>query len=162
MVQSKAKTVKGYLEELPQERRAVVSKLRDVVRRNLPAGYEEAMAYGMIAWQVPLARFPETYNGQPLMYAALAAQKSGYSLYLTCAYVDSKSKTALVQAFADAGKKLDMGKSCVRFRKLDDLPLEAIGKFIGAVPVKDYLSFHEKAHASQGEEKRANARGGKP
>lgn len=162
MVQSTAKTVKGYLEELPPERRAVFSRVLDVVRRNMPAGYEEGMAFGMIGWQVPLARFPETCNGQPLMYAALAAQKNAFSLYLMCAYGEPKSKAALAQAFADAGKKLDMGKSCVRFKKLDDLPLEAIGKFIGAVPVKDYLSFYEKAHVSQSKKNRANARGGKP
>jgi uncharacterized protein YdhG (YjbR/CyaY superfamily) len=162
MVQSKAKTVKAYLDELPAERRAVVEKVLDVVRRNMPAGYEEGVSYGMIGWVVPLSRHPETYNGQPLVYAGLAAQKNAYSLYLTCANIAPESRAALQKAFADAGKKLDLGKACVRFRKAEDLPLEAIGKFIGAVAVKDCISCYEKARVPQGKKNRANAREGNP
>ena len=161
MVQSKAKTVKAYLEELPPERRAVVAKVRDVMRENMPAGYEEGVSYGMIGWVIPLSSYPQTGNGQPLGYAGLAAQKNAYSLYLTCAYTNPQSCAALEKAFTEAGKKLDMGKSCIRFKSLDDLPLAAIGTVIGAVPVKDYLSFYEKAHVAQAGKKRANARGGK-
>lgn len=161
MVQSKAMTVKGYLDELPAERRAVVAQVRDIVRRNLPAGYEEAIAYGMIAWQVPLARHPETYNGQPLLYAALAAQKNACSLYLTGCYMDPPTRAALLAAFAAAGKKIDMGKSCVRFRKLDDLALDALGKAIAAVAVPEFILRHENAHPPKGAKKRADARGGR-
>lgn len=157
MVQSKAKTVQGYLDELPPERRAVVAKVRDLVRRNLPAGYEEAMAYGMIGWQVPLARHPETYNGQPLLYAALAAQKNTYSLYLTGCYMDPPTRAGLIAASADAGKTLDMGKSCIRFRKADDLPLAALGKAVAAVALKDFIASHEKVHPP----KARNKTGGK-
>jgi hypothetical protein len=86
MASSKAATVDAYLAELPEDRRAVVSAVRDVVLRSLPAGYEESMAFGMIGYGVPLARYPDTYNGQPLSYAAIAAQKSYYALYLMGAY----------------------------------------------------------------------------
>ena len=145
MVQSAARTVEGYLKELPAERRAVVTKVRDVVRKNLPKGYEEGMASGMIGWQVPLARYPETYNGQPLGYAALAAQKNGYSLYLMGCYMDKASQAMLAKGFKEAGLKLDMGKSCLRFKSLDDLPLDAIGKVIASTPVEDFLALYEKS-----------------
>jgi hypothetical protein len=147
MVQSRAATVEQYLAELPPERRAVVSAVRDVVRANLPAGYEEAMAYGMIGYAVPLARYPDTYNGQPLAYAALAAQKSYYALYLTCATDDPADAAWLAEAFRAAGKRLDMGKSCLRFRSLDDLPLAAIGEFIGRTPPERFVAQHEAARA---------------
>jgi hypothetical protein len=161
MVQSKEKTVKGYLDELPPERRAVVAKVREIVRKNLPAGFVEAMAYGMIGWQVPLARYPETYNGQPLLYAALAAQKNAYSLYLTGCYMDPPTRAALIAASASAGKALDMGKSCIRFQKLDDLPLAALGEAVAAVALEEFIAHHEKAHPPKGAGKRAAARGGK-
>ncbi len=147
MVQSAAATVKAYLDELPAERRAVIAKVRAAIRRNLPPGYEEAMGFGMITYSVPLARYPKTYNGQPLLYVALAAQKNNYALYLTCVYSDPARAAALRDAFAKIGKKPDMGKSCVRFRKLEDLPLEAIGTLIAGMPVAEYLVRHEAARA---------------
>src|SRR6478672_7900796 len=124
MPRSAAPTVDAYLAELPAERRAVLQAVLDVVRRHMPAGYVESMAFGMIAWAVPLAVYPNTYNGQPLGYVSLAAQKHFYALYLTAAYQDDAGDGAwLRDAFARAGKKLDMGKSCLRFRTLEDLPL---------------------------------------
>jgi hypothetical protein len=147
MPRSAATTVDAYLAGLPPERRAVVGAVLDVVRRHMPAGYAESMAYGMIGWGVPLARYPNTYNGQPLGYVALAAQKGHYALYLTCAYQDAAEEAWLADAFARAGKKLDKGKSCVRFKRLEDLPLDAIGEFVARTPVDAFIAQHERARA---------------
>ena len=143
MASSKAGTVDEYLAELPEDRRAVVSAVRDVVLRNLPAGYREAMGYGMITWGIPLEEYPDTYNGQPLGYAALAAQKNYYALYLMTPYQDPAQEQWLREAFAAAGKKLDMGKSCVRFKKLDDLPLDVIGDVIASTPPEKHIAQYE-------------------
>jgi hypothetical protein len=147
MPSSKAETVEQYLQELPEDRRAVLSAVRDLVVRNLPAGYREAMGFGMITWVVPLADYPDTYNGQPLGYAALAAQKNYYALYLNCVYQDPALEQRLRDAFARAGKKLDMGKSCVRFRKLEDLPLDAIGTLIAGTPPRDFIARYEQVRS---------------
>jgi hypothetical protein len=145
MVQSAAQTVKGYLDELPKERRAVIAKVRDMIRRNLPAGYEEAMGYGMITYSIPLSRYPETYNGQPLLYVALAAQKNNYAVYLTGSYGDPTRAAKLKAGFKAAGKKLDAGKSCIRFKKLEDLPLDAIGEAIADIPADELIARYEKS-----------------
>lgn len=147
MASSRATTVEQYLDELPAERREVVSAVRDVVLRNLPDGYRESMQYGMIGYDIPLARYANTYNGQPLCYAGLAAQKHYYSLYLTCAYGDADELGWLASEFRKVGKKLDMGKSCVRFRKLDDLPLDIIGTFIARTPPDAFIAYYEAARA---------------
>lgn len=143
MPRSDAVSVADYLASLPPERRAVVAKVRDLVNANLPAGYAETMAFGMIGWGVPLARYPNTYNRRPLGYVALAAQKSGYSLYLMGVYAIAEQERALRAAAAAAGKKLDMGKSCLRFKKAEDLPLQAIGELIAGVGVDDYIAAYE-------------------
>jgi hypothetical protein len=145
MVQSAAQTVKGYLDELPKERRAVIAKVRDMIRRNLPAGYEEAMGYGMITYSIPLSRYPETYNGQPLLYVALAAQKNNYAVYLTGSYGDPTRAAKLKAGFKAAGKKLDAGKSCIRFKKLEDLPLDVIGEAIADIPADELIARYEKS-----------------
>jgi uncharacterized protein YdhG (YjbR/CyaY superfamily) len=147
MASSKAATVEEYLQELPEDRRAVVSAVRDVVLRNLPEGYRETMAWGMISYGIPLERYPDTYNKQPLGYAAIAAQKNYYALYLMTPYMDDRQEQQLREAFAAAGKKLDMGKSCVRFRKLDDLPLDEIGRIIAATPPDAFIAQYEAARA---------------
>ncbi|QJR11338.1 hypothetical protein DSM104443_02413 [Usitatibacter rugosus] len=146
MVSSAAATVSQYLGELPAERRAVVSKVRTLVRKSIPKGYEECMNWGMICWQVPLKRAPDTYNGKPLCYVALAAQKNNYALYLMGPYIDRKQAAALRAARGKSGKKLDMGKSCLRFKALDDLPVEAIGASIASIPVDECIRLHEKQH----------------
>lgn len=143
MVMSKASTPAAYLAELPAERRAVIAKVRQVIRRNLPKGYREMMQYGMIAYVVPLERHPDTYNGQPLAYAALAAQKNFFALYLTCAYGDQAMLRQFQAWSRAAGKKLDMGKSCVRFKRIEDLPLDAIGKVIASSPVERFIARYE-------------------
>jgi hypothetical protein len=142
---SKAPTVAAYLKELPPERRKVVSAMRRLIRDHLPAGYQEKMGWGVISYEVPLKRFPDTYNGQPLCYVGLAAHKSACSLYLMAVYQNPNMAAAFKQAFVKAGKKLDMGKSCVRFRSLDDLPLPAIGKTIAAVSVDEYLDWYQRS-----------------
>lgn len=148
MVSSSAPTVESYLASLPAERRAVMSAVRDVVRRNLPSGYRESMEYGMIGYGIPLERYPDTSNGQPLCYAGLAAQKHHYALYLMSAYGDGADADWLRDAFARAGKKLDMGKSCVRFKSLDDLPLPAIGEFIASVTPERFIARYEAARSA--------------
>ncbi len=144
---SKAATVDAYLDELPPDRRAVVATVRDLVRRHLPAGYAESMSFGMIGWGIPLERYPDTYNRQPLGYVSLAAQKHHYALYLMCAYMDPADEAWLRDAFAVAGKKLDIGKSCLRFTRLDDLPLDALGAFIAATPPEALIAKYEAARA---------------
>lgn len=145
MVRNSAQSVDEYLSELPEDRRAVVAELRKLIRKNLPRGYDEAVNYGMLCYQIPLARYPDTYNGQPLGYVALASQKNYYSLYLMIPYVDPKQDAVLKEGFARAGKKLDMGKSCVRFRKLDDLALDVVAKVIASTPPEKYIEQYEKA-----------------
>ena len=143
MARSKATTVEAYLAELPPERRAVVAAVRDVVRRNLPDGYCEAMNWGMISWEIPLETCPGTYNGQPLSYAGLAAQKNYYSLYLMSAYAEGEEEGWLREAFRKAGKKLDMGRCCVRFRSLEDLELNAIAKVVAGTPPQAFIAMFE-------------------
>jgi uncharacterized protein YdhG (YjbR/CyaY superfamily) len=146
-MQSKATSVEQYLSELPDERRPVVETVLALVRKKLPQGYRESIDYGGICWSIPLEVYPDTYNGQPLCYAALAAQKNHYALYLMGAYADPKQAEALRAGFAKAGKKLDMGKSCIRFRKLDDLALDAVAKAIAALPPKKYIALAEANRA---------------
>jgi uncharacterized protein YdhG (YjbR/CyaY superfamily) len=145
MVTSKAKTVADYLAELPADRRRTISTVRAVVRKNLPKGYKETIGYGMICYSVPLSAYPDTYNGQPLCYAALAAQKHYCALYLMNVYGDEPAAKAFRDGFKQAGKKLDMGKSCVRFKTADDLPLDVIGKTIATTPMKAFIAKYEKA-----------------
>jgi hypothetical protein len=143
VVSSPAATVEQYLAQLPPDRRAVVATVRDHVNAHLPAGYVEGMGYGMIGWTMPLARYADTYNGQPLCYAGLAAQKHAYSLYLMGCYMDSDEDRDLRAAYARAGRKLDMGKSCLRFKGLDGLLFDAIGRIIASLPVDAYLARYE-------------------
>ena len=144
MVMSKAKTVTEYLAELPADRRKTISAVRAVVRKRLPKGYKEGVGYGMICYTVPLETYPVTYNGQPLCYAALASQKQYCAIYLTNVYGDTTTAKAFKEGFKKAGKKLDMGKSCVRFKTADDLPLDVIGETIAATPVKAFIEMYEK------------------
>jgi uncharacterized protein YdhG (YjbR/CyaY superfamily) len=155
MARSAASTVDEYLAELPEERRKVVSAVRDVVIRNLPEGYREGIAWGMIGYCIPLERYPNTYNGQPLSFMAIAAQKNYCALYLTCVYQDPGRERQLREAFQAAGKKLDMGKSCIRFRSPDDLPLDAIGRIIAATPPDAFIARHEAAQNGRRAERTA-------
>jgi uncharacterized protein YdhG (YjbR/CyaY superfamily) len=141
---SPAKSIAEYLNELPEDRRAVIAELRKLIRKNLPKGYDEAVNFGMLCYQIPLERYPDTYNKQPLGYVALASQKNYYALYLMGAYMDPKQEAALKDAFAKAGRKMDMGKSCLRFRKLEDLPLDGVAKVIASTPPEKFIEMYEK------------------
>jgi hypothetical protein len=143
MARSNAVTVEEYLQELPEERRAVLAAVRAVILRNLPDGYREAMRWGMISYEVPLERCPTTYNGQPLCYAGLAAQKNYYAIHLMSVYGSAERASWFREEFRKAGKKLDMGKACVRFRRLEDLPLEVIGRVIAATSPQAWLAVYE-------------------
>ena len=146
-MRSETTTVDRYLAELPDDRRQAIEQVRTVVCENLPAGYEEAMNWGMITYQVPLATYPNTYNKQPLMYAALASQKNHMAVYLMGIYTSDRARKKFETAYKATGKRFDVGKSCVRFRKLDDLPLELIGETIASMPVEDLIAVTEKAHS---------------
>ena len=148
MVSSRATTVADYLAELPPDRRAEIERVRDLINQALPDGYRERIGYGMIGWVIPLERYPDTYNKQPLAYAGLAAQKNYNSLYLNCVYASKERTERLKKAFAVAGKKLDMGKSCIRFKKVDDLALEAIREEIASTTPDEYIRIYEEARAS--------------
>jgi hypothetical protein len=144
MAKSNAKTVAAYLKELPAERRAVISAVLDVVRKHVPKGYEEAMDWGCAVWQVPLSRYPDTHNQKPLCYVGLAAQKNYNALYLMGPYLSPKQLDALQAAFKKAGKKLDMGKSCLRFKQVEDLPLPAIGRILASTTPAKFIADYEK------------------
>lgn len=147
MAKSSAATVEEYLAELPEDRRAAISEVRDVVLRNLPAGYEERMAWGLISYEIPLSRYPRTYNKQPLMYAALGSQKNYCAVYLMGVYGDGEQARRFKEAFQKAGKKLDMGKSCVRFRSAGDLALDAVGEIIASTTPDEYIAIYERSRA---------------
>ncbi len=139
-MRSDADTVEDYLASLPEERRAAISAVREVLLAHLPDGYEETMNWGMISYEVPLSTCPDTYNGKPLMYAALASQKNHMAVYLTGIYLDEPERESFERAWRATGKRLDAGKSCVRFRSLDDLPLDLIGEAIARIPVDAFVA----------------------
>ena len=139
-MRSNAATVEACLNELPPERREMIEIVRQVILDHLPEGYVEVMRRGMISYEVPLVSYPDTYNGQPLSYAALASQKNYVSLYLMAFYGDEALRERFETTYCATGKRLDVGKSCVRFRKLDDLPLDLVPEMIGAVDVDDYVA----------------------
>ncbi len=137
-------SVEEYLESLPPEKRSELEKVREVILRNLPEGYQEAFAWGMITYQVPLERYSDTYNGKPLMYAALTAQKKHHSLYLTGIYLSEEDRENFEQAYRNTGKRFDASKSCVRFRTTDDLPLDLIAKEIASLDVPAFIEKTEQ------------------
>jgi len=147
MVSSAAATVEQYLASLPADRRAAIARVRDVVNARLPPGFEETMQYGMISWIVPRSRLAATYNGQPLAIASLASQKQYMALYLMSVYGDAELGAWFRAAYRSAGKKLDMGKSCVRFKTVDALPLDVVGEAISRVPVETYLAVYETSRS---------------
>ncbi|MHC4092113.1 MAG: DUF1801 domain-containing protein [Planctomycetota bacterium] len=145
-MQSKAKTVNQYLAELPDDRREALQAIRAVILKNLPKGYEEGMLYGAIAYFVPHSVYPPGYHcdpKQPLPFAGLASQKNHMSISLMRIYDDPGHETWFRTAWAKTGKKLDMGKSCVRFKKIDDVPLKVIGEAIKRVPAKKFIEYYE-------------------
>ena len=154
MVSSKATTVEQYLAELPDDRRTDVARVREVILANLPDGFEETMQYGMIGYAIPLERFPNTYNGEALGSVALAAQKRHISVYMHALYASQELTTWFVAAYAAAGKKLNMGKSCVRFRRADDAALDVIGEAVAQVTPDQLIAAHEAAHSPEAKQAR--------
>ena len=147
-MQSNAATVEQYLADLPEDRRTVVSAVRGVVNANLPPGYTETMAFGMIGWGIPLQDYPDTYNGQPLGIAALASQKNHLSLYLMGLYSSEPEEAWFREEYAKRGMRLDMGKSCVRFTRLDQLPLDVIAEVIARIPPALLIARYEAARSA--------------
>jgi uncharacterized protein YdhG (YjbR/CyaY superfamily) len=143
MVKSEASTVHAYLAQLPPERRDVVERVRELILQHLPEGYVETMNWGMISYEIPLEHYPDTYNGKPLNYLAFAAQKNNYSLYMNNVYQDPALMAKLEQGFADAGLKMNMGKSCLRFTRLDKIPLDVIGEVIASTPLDAFIAQYE-------------------
>jgi hypothetical protein len=141
---------RGYLKSLPAARRVALKAVREVIRKNLPKGYQEGMSYGMIGYFVPLSLYPNGYWGKkdvPLPFAALASQKQHMSIYLFCNYADPAEHETFIEDRNKSGKKLDMGKSCVRFKRLEDVALPAIGRAIRRVKVQDAIRMYESMRA---------------
>jgi uncharacterized protein YdhG (YjbR/CyaY superfamily) len=141
---SDATTVDEYLTSLLPSQKEVISSVREFVLAHIPLGIEENMRWGMITYEVPIKRSPNTYNRQPLMFAALAAQKHHCSLYLTAAYLSEENTKLLAEGFAKAGKKLSMGKSCIRFKQVEDLCLPVIGSILSSYTVDSFLDASRK------------------
>ena len=145
MFKNPAKTVGEYIERLPAERQSVVRKMRSFVKKHMPKGYKEQIGWGAITYAVPLKVLPDTYNGEPLCYAALAAQKNFYTLYLMGVYGDPAQKQWMAGEFKKRGKKFDMGQSCLHFKSLDDLPLDVVGEVIASVPMEAYVAHYRQS-----------------
>ena len=160
-MQSKATTVKQYLAELPEDRRVAISAIRDVILKNLDKDYEEGMQYGMIGYYVPHSVFPPGYHcdpRQPLPFAGLASQKNHLSVYLMTVYAENTTGERWFRdAWAKTGKKLDMGKCCVRFKKLEDAALDVIGEAIRRVPAARYVEYYTQVLESMGKGPRGAA-----
>lgn len=144
-MQSKATTVEAYLAELPEDRRAAIRAVRAVILKNLDKDFREGMQYGMIGYHVPHSIFPQGYHcdpKQPLPFAGLASQKNSMSLYVMSVYADAGEESWVRAQFERAGKRLDMGKCCIRFKRLEDLPLDVVGEMIRRVPAKAHIAYY--------------------
>lgn len=159
LMQSEAKTVAEYIAELPEDRRAAITKLRAVIRKNLPKGFVEQMNYGMIGYVVPHKLYPAGYHcepSSPLPFAGLASQKNYIALYLMTVYQAPGMEAWIRGEFQAKGKRLDMGKCCLRFKKFEDIPLDVIGESIARVPVADFIiSYEDGLKASKAKRKTA-------
>ena len=143
-MQSKAISVEQYLDELSDDRKKSLSMVRKTIVENLPDGYDEVFNWGMITYEVPLETYPDTYNGKPLMYSALASQKNHMSVYLMGCYMSPDIRNKFEKAYKKSGKKFDAGKSCIRFKKVDDLPLKLIGETIASMSVVEFIELDKK------------------
>lgn len=146
-MRSEASSVDQYISELTADRGEVIAAVRQVVLANIPDGIVETMNWGMICYEIPLSIVPDTYNGKPLAYAALASQKQYCALYLMAVYGSDALRRKFELSYQESGKRMDMGKSCVRFRKLDDLPLDVVAEAIAAVSLEEYLAMHEHSQS---------------
>ncbi|UJR82065.1 DUF1801 domain-containing protein [Sandaracinus amylolyticus] len=147
-------TVADYLAALPADRRAAITQLREMIDASLAPGFDESIQHGMITWSIPLSRYPDTYNGQPLAVLSLASQKTTMSLYLMSVYADEAERARFEEAYRASGKKLDMGKSCLRFRSLDALPLDVIRDTVRRITVDGYIARYEASRPPKPAKKR--------
>lgn len=150
-MQSRAANVEEYLAELPEDRRQALSAVRETILHHLPEGFEEGMQYGMIGYYVPHRLYPAGYHcnpKEPLPFASLASQKNYMSLYLGCVYGSEAEATWFRDAYLATGKKLDMGKSCVRFKSLEDLPLDVVGQAVARTSLAKFIARYESVLAS--------------
>jgi uncharacterized protein YdhG (YjbR/CyaY superfamily) len=147
-MQSKATNVEQYLKELPADRREAMDKLRKTVLKNLPKGFKENMSYGMIGYCVPHSIYPAGYHcnpEQPLPFACLASQKNAITFYHMGVYADPKLLKWFTDEYAKAGVgKLDMGKSCIRFKKPENIPYQLIGELCSKITVEKWIEVYEK------------------
>ncbi len=148
-MKSDAQTVEDYLAELPDGRRQALEAVRQTILEHLPEGLVETMAWGMICYVVPLDTYADTYNGEPLVHTALANQKQHMSVYLNAIYGDERIREEFEEAYRATGKRYDVGKSCVRFRRLDDLPLDVVGRAIARTSADDLIAIHEATMAGR-------------
>jgi hypothetical protein len=163
---AKPTTVTEYLASLPEDRRRAIQAVRAAVNKGLPKGYREGIQYGMIGWYVPHSIFPAGYHcdpKQPVPFASLASQKNHMALYLTCIYGNEKHKKWFEGAWKQTGRKLDMGKSCVRFKRADDVALDVVTEAVSRVPVESFLKAYEEAisPAAKAARKKARKKAGK-
>ena len=142
---SNVKTPAQYITSLPADRAKTIATVRALVNKHIPRGYDECLVWGTIGWTIPLSRYPDTYNKQPICYVALSSQKNYCVLYLFGPFRSARQLEQLKAAFKAAGKKLDMGKCCVHFELPDDLPLEAIGKLISAISSEKWIEMYEQS-----------------
>jgi uncharacterized protein YdhG (YjbR/CyaY superfamily) len=140
-------TVAEYLKALPPERRAVIAATRKLVTKHLPKGYVERQNGGFISYEIPLADYPKTHNKQPLCYIGMAAQKNHYALYLVGCYMSESQRERLEAAYAASGRRIDMGKSCLRFSSYEELPHAALAELIAEMTPADFIGTYERARA---------------
>ena len=142
-------TVAEYLKALPPERRAVIAATRKLVKKHLPQGYVERQNGGFISYEIPLADYPQTHNKQPLCYIGMAAQKNHYALYLVGCYMSETQRGRLEAAYKSAGRKIDMGKSCLRYSSYEELPEKALGELIAGMTPTEFIHLYEQAHTGK-------------
>ena len=143
---TKPASPKAYLDSLPDDRRKAIAAVRATIRKNLPKGYAEGIQYGMLGYFVPHSVYPDGYHcdpKQPLPFIGVGSQKNHMALYLFCIYVDPKVQERFVKEWKASGCRLDMGKSCVRFKSIDDVPLDVLGKTVSRIPVKTFVKAYE-------------------
>ena len=159
-------TPKAYLDSLPDVRRKAVRKLRSAINKGLPKGYKEGIQYGMLGWYVPHSVYPDGYHcdpKQPVPFASVASQKNHVGLYLFCLYTDPKATARFAKAWKAGGRRLDMGKSCIRIKEkdLDDMPLDLITETIASIPVDTFLATYEKLVPASARKKSAKKKAAK-
>lgn len=149
---SAATTVKKYLASLPKDRREALQTIRETILANLPEGYDEGMQYGMIGYGVPHSIYPAGYHCDPklrLPLLSLASQKNHMAIYMFCLYLDRDHLNRFADAWTQTGKKLDMGASCIRFKKVEDVPLDVLGSEIASIPVEKLIEAYEASRTKK-------------